>query len=329
MRKLEWQVYYYNINQKRIETFNVFQDGGFKTDLDGILKRNKTRTKLAEEEIKRSVMYYFRSKSDLCPWIDKNNNEMKISVYDQLMLNWNQFLDYIFESSKIMNEDIVQALRNIQENIDDLQKQQKMLENINEKESLTEAEWHQLCLTPVRNTKTMETFLKNIFPNAENVTNNANQTSFTLYDFKCALPTTFRKNIMVNMSWNQQLTEPTVERFMSNSERKMREYFKLLDSHGYWLELFDLRFSRFQHYKKWIKFILWFVKYKWKNDHREKWKEEFKKTEKKFETELLKYKQEKINLEKKREIFKKKLLPELYQFTNEVVDENGKKIVIS
>lgn len=84
----------------------------------------------------------------------------------------------------------------------------------------------------------------------------------------------------------------------------------------------------YRNNKKCLK-TLWFGKYKWKNDHREEWKEEFKKTEKKFGTELLKYKQEKIELEKKREIFKKKLLPELYQFTNEVVDENGKKIVIS
>ena len=102
MRKLEWQVYYYNINRKRIETFNVFQHGGFKKDLDEILKKNKTRTKLAEEEIKRSVMYYFWSKSEweilLCPWIGEKNKELKIDVYDQLMLNWNQFLDYIFEN---------------------------------------------------------------------------------------------------------------------------------------------------------------------------------------------------------------------------------------
>ena len=101
MRKLEWNAYYYNINQRKIEKFNIFYHSSFRQDIEKILKKNKERTKDAEEEILRSLMYYYWSKAEweilLCPWIGENNNEMKISVYEQLMLNWNQFLDYIFK----------------------------------------------------------------------------------------------------------------------------------------------------------------------------------------------------------------------------------------
>lgn len=101
MRKLEWNVYYYNINQRKIEKFNIFYHSSFRQDIEKILKKNKERTKDAEEEIRRSLMYYYWSKAEweilLCPWIGENNNEMKIDVYDQVMMNWNHFLDYIFE----------------------------------------------------------------------------------------------------------------------------------------------------------------------------------------------------------------------------------------
>lgn len=101
MRKLEWNAYYYNINQRKIEKFNIFYHSSFRQDIEKILKKNKERTKDAEEEILRSLMYYYWSKAEweilLCPWIGENNNEMKIDVYDQVMMNWNHFLDYIFE----------------------------------------------------------------------------------------------------------------------------------------------------------------------------------------------------------------------------------------
>ena len=101
MRKLEWNAYYYNINQRKIEKFNIFYHSSFRQDIEKILKKNKERTKDAEEEILRSLMYYYWSKAEweilLCPWIGENNNEMKLDVYDQVMMNWNHFLDYIFE----------------------------------------------------------------------------------------------------------------------------------------------------------------------------------------------------------------------------------------
>ena len=227
-----------------------------------------------------------------------------------------------------MNKEMIEALNHIQKDINNLEKQKETIKNIDLNKSVTETEWHNICLTPLRNTTIMKKLLKNIFPNATDIKVRANDVLFTLYGFECSIPTWIGKCINLNMSWNYELKEPTIESFMSHSEYSMRLYFETLDNHGQWELLFNYRLPTYKNSKKIIKFFMWFGKYKWKDVHREKWEEQFKNTENKLKTELETYKQKKKNIEEKRKLLHEKLLPKLYNFTNKVLDMNNQSVII-
>lgn len=227
-----------------------------------------------------------------------------------------------------MNKEMIEALNHIQKDINNLEKQKETIKNIDLNKSVTETEWHNICLTPLRNTTIMEKLLKNIFPNATDIKVRANDVLFTLYGFECSIPTWIGKCINLNMSWNYELKEPTIESFMSHSEYSMRLYFETLDNHGQWELLFNYRLPTYKNSKKIIKFFMWFGKYKWKDVHREKWEEQFKNTEERVTEKLNLYKKEKREIEEKNKILHEKLLPELYQFTKNVYDKDYKKEII-
>lgn len=99
----EWYVYVVDVNGKTIKNYNVFHSANF---LDGCKKAFKkyklSQAEELEKEIRSWAMYSFWSKfeyevsiSELfssAPRLDFKTK--KISVYDQLMLNWNSFLEY-------------------------------------------------------------------------------------------------------------------------------------------------------------------------------------------------------------------------------------------
>lgn len=228
-----------------------------------------------------------------------------------------------------MKIDIQDVLETLQSDITEKENQINLIKTIDWTKSVTEKEWHQICETLLRTSDLLCNLLKNTFPNATDIQLGMNHVDFNLYGFKCKLPTSRYEEIRVDMSWNKNIKEPTLENTMNRFEKNMREYFKLLDSNGYWLELFDLRFPIFKHYKKWMKCILWFGNYKWKDDNRKEWNKQFKKTEKKVEEELKKYKKEIMQIEEKNKILHEKLLPELYQFTKKIYDTDiNKQLVI-
>lgn len=227
-----------------------------------------------------------------------------------------------------MKIEMQEVLETLQSDITEKENQINLIKNIDWTKSVTEEEWHQICETLLRTSDSLCDLLKNTFPNATDIKLGMNYVNFNLYGFKCLLPTSIYEEILVDMSWNKNLKKPTLENTMNQFERNMREYFKSVDSHESWLKLFDLRFLQFKHYKKWIKFILWFGKYKWKNVHREKWEEQFKNTEERVTEKLNLYKKEKREIEEKNKILHKKLLPELYQFTKNVYDKDYKKEII-
>lgn len=126
---MEWNVFYQDFNSRGIQTYNVFRHGGFKNDVDKYLKEYDEKEVFAEK-VKRSLMYYFWSKAEweviVTSWppyidmkeLDRINNERKktveeynrepyrlhvnldmdkkIDVYDQVMNNWQIFIDYIW-----------------------------------------------------------------------------------------------------------------------------------------------------------------------------------------------------------------------------------------
>ena len=103
MKQLEWIVVRFDWNKKDFVPYNVLG----KYMVEEIVKRtNKIDNKPDfTEEIRHICMYHFWSKFEweiiIKEWTGHDNpKERKIDVYDQLQLNWNRFIDYLWENLK-------------------------------------------------------------------------------------------------------------------------------------------------------------------------------------------------------------------------------------
>lgn len=99
---MKWNVYYHDINSGEIRAHNVFNHSGFRRDVICVLEKCKDKEDLAKQ-VRSSLMYYYWSKSEwevtVGPWAGKGNT-IKIDVFDQIMLNWDHFVDYLWELRK-------------------------------------------------------------------------------------------------------------------------------------------------------------------------------------------------------------------------------------
>lgn len=107
---IEWNVYYENFNGRKIEKYNIFNHYSFMRDCTNAAKINDDNKVYFAEAVKRSLMYFFWSKCEweiiLSEWPPGNRCEQKkISVYDQVMLNWDAFIDYIWNNRKELIKD--------------------------------------------------------------------------------------------------------------------------------------------------------------------------------------------------------------------------------
>ncbi len=122
MNKMQWNVFREDINHREIEVFDVFHHASFNDDVVKLKKKKLSREEFAKE-LKSISMYYFWCKSEhevvitsWPPYIDKeeldriNSEEKsyyrynvrltvgtKVDIYQQLSLNWDRFVDYVFE----------------------------------------------------------------------------------------------------------------------------------------------------------------------------------------------------------------------------------------
>ena len=97
---MEWNVYHYNINKSRIETFNIFCHSGFREDVQDHAKKHEDKEAFAKA-VKTSLMYYFWARSEyeilIRAWCGGNGDEeVKIDIYSQVMMNWDKFIDYLW-----------------------------------------------------------------------------------------------------------------------------------------------------------------------------------------------------------------------------------------
>lgn len=109
---ITWNVYVENGSRQEIEVYNIFRHHGFLTDCKGHLiaylqKQDPTDSDLRELErrIERTLQYYFWSKCEweviLSGWPPSEKfREIKIDVYDQVMLNWDVFFRYLFSHAQ-------------------------------------------------------------------------------------------------------------------------------------------------------------------------------------------------------------------------------------
>lgn len=133
MLELKYYVYRHKFNSKSIERFNVFDHVRFYEDVTKALKKSSTKAELAHQ-LRKDLFYYYGLK---CEWevvitawpphinmeeLDRLNEERakaareyykdphilhinpdiytKIDVCDQVMLNWNVFLDYVWSQKR-------------------------------------------------------------------------------------------------------------------------------------------------------------------------------------------------------------------------------------
>ena len=100
----QWMVLYHNRNAKKIEPHNVLCHGGVREGIVKATKHCKTKEEFAKE-LRSLLMYYYWSKAEweiiVGPWCgDKDTKEIKIDVFDQVMYNWELFLEYVWNERK-------------------------------------------------------------------------------------------------------------------------------------------------------------------------------------------------------------------------------------
>lgn len=99
-KNLEWYVYRESWQTRKIEKHNVFNHVGFSKEVDNLLKTCQTVEEF-DKKLNSELMYYYWSKCEweilVSPWIgDVESRSTKIDVYDQVMLNWDKFRDYVW-----------------------------------------------------------------------------------------------------------------------------------------------------------------------------------------------------------------------------------------
>jgi hypothetical protein len=128
-KNLKWNVFRENINTRIIEKYNVFDHCSFYNDVTKLPRKNKIEF---SESLRKEAMYYFWSKCEMevviVSWpphinldeykrltkeYDEHVNKRgepprllnvhptvgeKIDIYEQLMLNWDLFVDYTWNT---------------------------------------------------------------------------------------------------------------------------------------------------------------------------------------------------------------------------------------
>ena len=126
-----WNVYREDFNHGAIVKYNIFDHSSFAQDVNNLLKEDITKDEFAEQ-LKRSLRYYFWGKSEyevvITSWpayidkeeLDRINTEYeeynnkwghypykinvspdvgkKIDIYSQVMMNWEQFVEYVWSN---------------------------------------------------------------------------------------------------------------------------------------------------------------------------------------------------------------------------------------
>lgn len=95
-----WKVYYFNGSE--FDIYNVFNHTSFNREVQELLQRKSLNKEDFSEELRAISKYYFWGKNEweilLNPCHYKAEYDVKIDVYSQLNLNWQQFEEYVWNS---------------------------------------------------------------------------------------------------------------------------------------------------------------------------------------------------------------------------------------
>lgn len=106
--RLVWNVYRHNFNSNKVEAVNIFNHWKFDEEVRTDLCRRMNKTDFAVK-LRRNLMYWFWSKYEheviISSWPYTNDAAVKIDVYQQVMLNFDVFCDYVWSFRKeVRNE---------------------------------------------------------------------------------------------------------------------------------------------------------------------------------------------------------------------------------
>lgn len=213
-----------------------------------------------------------------------------------------------------MNSDILDAIQDLEEQINETQKQIDFIKSIDFTKPVTESQWHKICETPLRYSNLLATLVKNTFPLAENILVHCNYVYFDLLGFKVQIPTSYCQGINVDTSWYHKGDgEPT--RIYTGNVKNMIEYFNAVDNKLGWYECAKYRIPHSKTYKKWTLFILWWLKYKWKVPERKQFEVTKKQQEEAYKERVEKYLSKRQDIRNKAKFLLYELLPLLNQFS--------------
>ena len=127
MSTMMWNVYIHDMSVGEIKPYNVFTHSSFSKEIDELLKEYMSYDEFSAK-LKSIAQYYFWSKAEyeivVTSWIPHISNEEldrlnsdrdcrkghlyyvnldvenKVDVYDQLHLNWEHFVEYVWRCHK-------------------------------------------------------------------------------------------------------------------------------------------------------------------------------------------------------------------------------------
>lgn len=105
---LEWNVYWEDFNKNQIIVRNVFNlSSSFNTYLKENFKKNNLKEDFCKQ-LERDLQYCYWSKCEyeiiISSWLSKDDCEIKIDVYDQIMINWDKFCNYVWENKSLIKK---------------------------------------------------------------------------------------------------------------------------------------------------------------------------------------------------------------------------------
>ena len=99
---LEWNVYFGNFNRQCIETVNILGHSGTVKEIAEAYKKSGDNRAVFEDEVRRVLHYYYWCKCEweiiLSGWPPSDRfKDAKVDVYSQIELNWDRFMDYLWD----------------------------------------------------------------------------------------------------------------------------------------------------------------------------------------------------------------------------------------
>lgn len=106
---MQWNAIYYNANKRKIETYNIFEHRTFLKYVKKDAEQCADKEEFAQA-LKSELRFYFWAKAEweifVAPWVggDREKEGTCIDPYDQIINNWDIFVDYVWDNRKELLE---------------------------------------------------------------------------------------------------------------------------------------------------------------------------------------------------------------------------------